>query len=87
MKGYRKLLILGVERDENEIHMDYYNCNIMMHFDEETVRKYGLEEASFGDILFVKGKTGNTDADLWGIDPIEDMKLVKMNESDSTLSD
>jgi len=70
-EGYRRLTVKSVKpaSEPGFVFVDFEESAMSLAFSPDI-------ELSVGDKIDVKGKNGNTDADLWGIDTLADMRKV-----------
>ncbi len=74
-KDYRVVEIKKVQI-EGRFELSFKDCGTGLSLRIEDAIRFGLRGVLPGDKLAVKGKTGNEDSDLWGVDSIEDIKLA-----------
>lgn len=78
-KGFRVMTIEKVSETSpqgDSLLIKIENSNIEFELKKEYLNNNGLTDISSGTQLNVKGKNGNTDADLWGVDVIEKIELA-----------
>lgn len=74
MNGYRLVTVASVHVLEESLLVEFADCRVGIDVRRRELEKVGIETLSPGDQIWIKGKNGNSDADLWGVGSIEDMK-------------
>ena len=57
--------------------VDFEDSAISFELKKDYLAEHGLEKIAEGDVIEVRGKEGNEDADLWGMAKIEDIRGAK----------
>ena len=78
IEGYLKLEIKTVRKfPTGEIEFSFHNSNISIKLPQKDIKGFGLQKIYPGDILFIRGKSGNEQESFIGENLIEDIKKNK----------
>jgi len=80
---YRKLTVekarrVGpIEVEVRGVEVNFLNFPMTIRLDDEYLKEKGMSLESFkpGTEVEIKGKKGNEDADFWGFDVVEDIRI------------
>jgi len=79
MPGYRLLTIKGAKpiKDGQALSLEFEESRVGIEVSRDFLsEKAGVASLGTGDQIFIKGKTGNSDADFWGIATVDDIKIA-----------
>jgi hypothetical protein len=73
-EGYRLIQLRRVTADPCTLTLEIVNCPISLVLPRKDLARYGIETLTAGQWLWIKGRSGNADHQLWGFDPVADLK-------------
>lgn len=74
---YRKLVVMTVQETEpasESILISFIDCPISLGVRKDFLEERGFSEIQAGQAVLVKGRNGNDDLSLWGLDTVEDLQ-------------
>lgn len=80
MEGYRKLTVKKVAESTPPgecLMIDFADCVVSIQARKSFLEEKGLPGIAAGQEIYIMGKVGNSDLDLWGFDTVADMRPVQ----------
>ncbi|HMQ01781.1 MAG TPA: hypothetical protein PKD79_01780 [Candidatus Doudnabacteria bacterium] len=74
---WRTLTVTEVTKYSSSIDFRVEESTLVFAMENSQVKEYGISEIKPGDQISVRGKYGNSDDNLWGMNVIADMKMLK----------
>ncbi len=74
---WRTLTVNEVENTESSINFKTVESQVCFAISRLSADGYGITKIEVGDKIQLRGITGNSDADLSGMNVIADIKLIK----------
>lgn len=71
---YRRLTVKTVKEKCGSLSINFEGSIIELSIKHHLLPRYGIMDIKPGDHLFVSGRTGNEDVDLWGFDTFADIR-------------
>ena len=76
--GYRTLTIKSVRRlPSDDVTLKFEESSLELDISRSHPFSKGADDLVAGDKVEVKGRKGNTDVDLWGINKVEDIRRAQ----------
>ena len=80
MEEYRKMITKSVLQIKSHVRILFEDCPITFDIPINDLISWGISffdlKKEGGDTIFIKGRDGNRDEDLWGLKTILDMKKI-----------
>jgi|GEM_PF-4128254 hypothetical protein len=76
--GYRKLTVKHARKSASgeRVFLDFEDSKISFELSAKYLKEKGLADISVGQQILIKGKHGNEDHELWGVDILDDLKAA-----------
>ena len=79
MKGYRLLFVKSVRKTKDAVQLSFEDAFIGFQLTSTEFLRRKLEGVKRGDVVAIKGRSGNSDAALARPEPIQDIRLYVLS--------